>query len=126
MPLLEIRLNRYVPRILLVLRLLIVAAFVFYAFDTLQVLSAGSWMASQLGLRFAGMVFSVAVILLLAFVIWLAMTSWVDYRLNPTYGAPTAREQTLLTLLRNAATIAILLLTLMFVAVARSASISGR
>jgi moderate conductance mechanosensitive channel len=54
-------------------------------------------------------------ILAAAFVLWLTLTSWVEYRLNPDFGkVPTAREQTLLTLLRNAATIALAVITLMF------------
>lgn len=41
---------------------------------------------------------------------------WVDYRLNSEIGsAPTSREITLLTLLRNAATIALMVIILMFV-----------
>jgi small-conductance mechanosensitive channel len=40
----------------------------------------------------------------------------VDYRLNPEFGSvATSRERTLLTLLRNAATIALVIITLMFV-----------
>ena len=59
---------------------------------------------------------SVSAVLLVAFGLWLALTSWVDYRLNPEFGSvATAREQTLLTLLRNAATIALIIITLMFV-----------
>ncbi len=39
----------------------------------------------------------------------------MDFRLNPEYGSvPTSRETTLLTLLRNAATIALVIITLMF------------
>jgi len=54
-------------------------------------------------------------ILSAAFMLWLATTSFVDYRLNPEYGAvPTSRETTLLSLFRNAATIAIIIITLMF------------
>ena len=115
-PLLERRLNRFVPQALLVLRLVIVAAVAVYALDVIGILSARGWLESQVGLRLTGVVISVALMLLVAFLIWLALTSWVDYRLNPDFGqVPTAREQTLLTLLRNAATIALVILTLMFV-----------
>ncbi|MGR3698607.1 MAG: mechanosensitive ion channel domain-containing protein, partial [Roseovarius sp.] len=68
------------------------------------------------GLRLTGMILSVSLVLLVAFCLWLALTSWVDYRLNPEFGkVATAREETLLTLLRNAATIALVVITLMFV-----------
>ncbi|MEM6465633.1 MAG: mechanosensitive ion channel domain-containing protein, partial [Pseudomonadota bacterium] len=47
---------------------------------------------------------------------WLALTSWVDFRLNPNFGGvPSAREITLLSLLRNAATIALVIITSMVV-----------
>ena len=73
------------------------------------------WMESQLGYRVTSSLISLAGILLVAYGVWLAMTSWVDYRLNPDYGnIATARETTLLTLLRNAGTIAIFILALMF------------
>lgn len=56
-----------------------------------------------------------ALILLVAGLIWLALNSWIDYRLSPDIGAvPTSREKTLLSLLRNAATILLIILTLMF------------
>ena len=59
---------------------------------------------------------SAALILLLSFAVWLALTSWVDYRLNPEWGSvPTSRESTLLGLLRNAVTVALVVVTLMFV-----------
>ncbi len=48
--------------------------------------------------------------------IYLAVTSWVEYRLNPSYGrAPTARETTLLSLLRNAFTIVLGVIVFMLV-----------
>ncbi|MBM9593836.1 mechanosensitive ion channel domain-containing protein [Roseitranquillus sediminis] len=116
LPLLQRRLNRFVPQALLALRLVILIALVFYTMDVVGLFDAGGWLESDFGLRFTGTIVSVAVMLLVGFLIWIAMTSWVDYRLNPDFGdVPTAREQTLLSLLRNAATIALLILTLMFV-----------
>jgi small conductance mechanosensitive channel len=58
----------------------------------------------------------VSLVLLLAFADWLELSSWVENRLNPQRGSvPSARESTLLTLLRNAATVALVVITLMFV-----------
>ncbi len=116
LPLLEGRLNRFVPRALFVVRLLIVAFVVLFALDAISIVSLREWMVSQVGLQLTGTVFSVVLILLVAFALWLALTSYVDYRLNPEYGqVASARENTLLTLGRNAATIALLIITLMFV-----------
>jgi small-conductance mechanosensitive channel len=115
-PLLQGRLNAFVPKVLFVLRGVIFAAVVLLAFNAIGLVDLRGWMVSQFGLRLTGMILSVSLVLLVAFGLWLALTSWVDYRLNPEFGkVATAREQTLLTLLRNAATIALVVVTMMFV-----------
>ncbi|MHA6324774.1 mechanosensitive ion channel domain-containing protein [Roseivivax sp. CAU 1753] len=114
-PLLETRLNRIVPKILIGLRFVIAIAVIAYAVDTIRLIDIGGWMSSDLGIDASGRVVSVAIILLVAALIWLAMNSWVDFRLSPEIGkVPTSREKTLLSLMRNAATIALIVLTLMF------------
>lgn len=115
-PLLQGRLNAFVPKLLTVLRALIFVVVVLLATNAIGLIDLRAWMVSQFGLRLTGMIVSVSAVLLVAFGIWLALTSWVDYRLNPEFGkVATAREQTLLTLLRNAATIALIIITMMFV-----------
>ena len=114
-PLLERRLNGFVPHALLVIRFVIVGGLLLFALDVLGVIRLRGWLESQFGLQLTATAIGVALTLLVAAGIWLAMTSWVDYRLNPDCGkAPTARETTLLTLLRNAATIVIVTLAVMF------------
>ncbi|WP_102108716.1 mechanosensitive ion channel domain-containing protein [Oceaniglobus roseus] len=116
LPLLERRINAFVPRAFGVLRLVLLVCLLFFTLDVLGVVDLRGWMNSEFGLAFTGRAVSVALILVVAFAIWLALSSFVDYRLNPEYGSvPTSRETTLLTLLRNAATIALVILTLMFV-----------
>ena len=115
LPLLQPRLNSVVPKVLIGVRYVILLIVLMFAVDTINLLPVRSWMESRIGLQLTGTIFSVALILLIAYAVWLALTSWVDYRLNPNYGAvPTARETTLLTLLRNAATVTLIILTLMF------------
>ena len=115
-PLLQGRVNAFLPKVLFALRAVIFAGVVLLAFNAIGVIDLRSWMVSQFGLRLTGMILSVSLVLLVAFCLWLALTSWVDYRLNPEFGkVATAREETLLTLLRNAATIALVVITLMFV-----------
>jgi small conductance mechanosensitive channel len=59
---------------------------------------------------------SVALILLMASVIYLAVQSWIEYRLNPLVGATmTARTRTLLALFRNAFTVVLAVLVFMLV-----------
>jgi len=115
LPLLQPRLNRFVPRILLLMRYFVGLLVVLFIFDTIGLIRLRGWMESQFGLTLTGIVISVFFVLLVAYAIWLAMTSWVDFRLNPDFGSiPTSRETTLLSLLRNAATIVIIVLTVMF------------
>jgi small-conductance mechanosensitive channel len=83
--------------------------------DVAGLFDAGGWLSSPRGLAAIGTLVSVVAIVGVAFALWLALTSWVEYRLNPDFGSvPTAREHTLLTLLRNALTIVLLVITLMF------------
>ncbi|WP_323768553.1 mechanosensitive ion channel domain-containing protein [Marinovum sp.] len=115
LPLLEPRLNAFVPKLLIALRLLVALAVVLYMLDVIGLLALGGWFASPIGLEVSGRVVSVALILLVAGLIWLAVNSWIDFRLNPEVGkVPSARETTLLSLMRNAFTIALLIFTLMF------------
>ncbi len=115
LPLLEPRLNAIVPKMLIALRLLISLAVVIFTLDVIGVFDLGAWFASPFGLEASGRVVSVTLILLVAATIWLAVNSWIDFRLNPDVGTiPNARETTLLSLLRNAFAIALLIFTLMF------------
>ncbi|WP_422072196.1 mechanosensitive ion channel domain-containing protein [Tranquillimonas rosea] len=116
LPLLEKRLNQFVPKTLTVVRVLILIVGLAVICDVVGLLDFSAWLDGDVGARVLQALFSVAGILIVAFALWLALTSWVDYRLNAEYGrVPTPREQTLLTLLKNAATIALIILTLMFV-----------
>jgi small-conductance mechanosensitive channel len=97
-------------------RLVIIVAILAVSLQLIGFLNLEAWLNSQFGVQFTGTLVSVFLILLMAFAIWLALSSWVDYRLNPDYGSvPTARERTLLTLLKNAASIILFVITAMFV-----------
>ena len=115
LPLFEMRLNSFVPRVLFVLRLALLIVVGFFALGAVGLIQAGAWLESDLGIRITSTAVSLAAIFLVAGIIWLAMNAWIDYRLNPEYGSvPSARETTLLSLLRNGATIALLVFTAMF------------
>ena len=73
------------------------------------------WLASEVGIDLVARLLSAALVVLVALGLWLGVSSFVEYRLNPEVGRPpTARETTLLTLLRNAVTIVLAIITLMF------------
>ena len=116
LPLLQRRLNTMLPRILFALRTLLIAVVVAVSLDLIGLLDFKGWLSTpRAGQLIAGGV-SAFFIVLVAFFVWLALASWVEYRLNPFVGKPpTARETTLLTLLRNAAAIGLIILTLMLV-----------
>jgi len=116
LPLLERRINAFVPKALIVLRLVIGLAVVAFVVHTVDLVDVRAWLESRVGVELTGILLSILLVLAVSWAVWLAFSSWIDYRLNPEIGSvPTVREQTLLTLLRNAATIALVIITFMFI-----------
>ncbi len=116
LPLLEQRLNAFVPNMLQVVRLVVLAAILFAIAQAWQIADVAGWLAAEAGQRTIAMVVSIVLILAIGGMIYLAVSSWVEYRLNPNYGTvPTARERTLLSLFRNAITTVLAVLVFMLV-----------
>ncbi|WP_454854683.1 mechanosensitive ion channel domain-containing protein [Rhizobium binxianense] len=114
LPALEGRLQAFVPRVMQVVRIVVAAVVLITIMQAWAMIDFPSWVASAAGQRVIGSALAAAIILLLGFIVYLAMSSWVEYRLNPDYGSiPTSREKTLLSLFRNAFTIAIVVLVAM-------------
>ena len=115
-PLLEARLNAYVPTALKVARFAILAAVLAVVADAWTPFDLGAWVASESGARLLGRALSVALIIVLALFAWLVIASWIEFRLNPQAGAaPNPRARTLLTIFRNAVAIALVVVTSMVV-----------
>jgi len=113
--LLESRINFFVPRTLVILRWVLFFAVLAFVVHVVGLIDIRDWLISSVGVKATAVILSVAFILVAAFLGWLALTSWVDYRLASMNGRRvTARETTLLTLLRNAGSIAILVVAVMF------------
>jgi small conductance mechanosensitive channel len=111
LPLLEERINQLRPAFLTVLRIVIVIGLVVAVLEILGISAIGGVISGDRASVFAGQLLSVLLIATCFAVVWLAFTSWVDYRLNPFVGSvPTPREITLLSLLKNAVTVAVILL----------------
>ncbi|GEK46467.1 mechanosensitive channel protein [Bisbaumannia pacifica] len=117
LPLLETRLNAYVPNALRVIRVVILVAVVLLVLNAWGAFDLAAWYASEAGSALVGRLVSVALILVVAAGLWLTLASLIEHRLNPETGSgePSARAKTLLTLFRNALAIAMLTLTLMIV-----------
>ncbi|MCC5988875.1 MAG: mechanosensitive ion channel [Pararhodobacter sp.] len=114
MPLLEERLNAFVPTILKALRVLVALGVLIAIGQAWQVMDFLGLLATEAGRDVSGRVISAALVVLIAMAVWLGLSSFIEYRLNPEVGrVPTARERTLLALFRNAFTIALIIMAAM-------------
>ncbi|TDB03250.1 mechanosensitive ion channel domain-containing protein [Halomonas marinisediminis] len=117
LPLLEPRLNSYVPNALRVIRTVIVVLIIMVVLNAWGAFDLAAWYASEVGRNLVGKLVSVATILAIALMVWLALASLIEHKLNPDTGGgmPSARAQTLLSLFRNALAIALVTMTAMIV-----------
>jgi len=116
LPLLEQRLNAFVPNVLRVIRIVLVLGVVIAVAQIWLVADVLGWVSSDVGQRVVTSILSAAIILIVGSLIYLVVQSWVEYRLDPPKGAkPSPRERTLLSLFRNAFTIALGVLVCMLV-----------
>lgn len=113
LPLLEHRLNSYVPNALRVLRTIILIAVIMVVLDAWGVFNMAGWYASERGALIIDRIISIALILIISLGIWLALASLIEHKLNPETGGgePSARAKTLLSLFRNALAIAMVTIT---------------
>ncbi|MGO2131974.1 MAG: mechanosensitive ion channel domain-containing protein [Halomonas sp.] len=117
LPLLEPRLNSYVPTGLRIARILILIVVFLLVLDAWTPFSLSDWYASEAGSKLTGKLTSLITILVVAACLWIGLASLIEDKLNPDAGheIPSARAQTLLTLFRNALAIALLTMTAMIV-----------
>lgn len=117
LPLLEKRLNSYVPNALRVLRTIILIVVIMMVLNAWGAFNLAAWYASERGANLVGNLTSVAVILIVALAVWLGLASLIEHKLNPEtgHGEPSARAKTLLSLFRNALAIAMVTITGMIV-----------
>ena len=116
LPLLESRLNAFVPAVLRVVRFVVSTAVAVTLIDVWRIADVSAWLRSGSGQRVIASLVSAALVLLIAGVVYLVVQSWIEYRLNPNLGRfVSARERTLLNLLRNAFTIVLGVIVVMLV-----------
>ncbi|MGS2745079.1 mechanosensitive channel protein [Halomonas sp. LS-001] len=115
LPLLEKRLNSYVPNALRVLRTIIAIGVIMVVLDAWGAFDLPNWYASESGANLVSKLINVAFILILAVAAWLGLASLIEHKLNPDTGSgePSARAKTLLSLFRNALAIAMVTITSM-------------
>jgi small conductance mechanosensitive channel len=114
LPLLEARLNAFIPNVLRVVRVVVTVAVLVTIAQAWHIADVAGWLSSDRGQRVVASLVSVALILLIGGVVYVAVQSWIEYRLNSGTTA-TPRERTLLALFRNAFTIVIGVLVSMLV-----------
>lgn len=117
LPLLEARLNSYIPTFLKIIRAIILIAVVMYILDAWGAFDLATWYATEAGANTVATVIHVMLILVVAAIVWIGLASLIENFLNPDTGggAPTARAKTLMSLFRNALAITLIIMTLMIV-----------
>lgn len=114
LPLLELRLNSYVPATLKGLRFITLVLVLLFVLDAWRAFDLSAWVMSEPGRAAISVVIHVAIILLFAALAWTITASIIESRLSGTgTRAPSAREKTLLSLFRNAALIVIVTMTIL-------------
>lgn len=114
LPALQSRLNAFVPRLLKFIRFAVFLMTVLLLLEIWGLLTVAEWLVSEAGVQLLSSYGSAFLVLLVAFMIWLAVMSWVDLRLQSRSGyIVTARERTLFQLFRNASTVVIVVMALL-------------
>lgn len=115
-PELQRQINAVVPVVLKVVRFIVIAIVVLVCLHGLGFFNFVDFLESEFGARVAGSTVTILMILAVAIIAWIALNAWVDGQVNPELApAATSRKRTLFSLMRNALTIAIIVITLMFV-----------
>lgn len=116
LPLLERRVNSFIPNALTIIRVLVVIVVLAVIMEAWSLFDLTGWAATDVGQGIVGGTIGAGTVIMLGFAAFLGVSSWIEYRLNPNFGTvPTARERTLLSLFRNAFTILLLAMIFMLV-----------
>jgi len=117
LPMLEARINSYVPPALKGFHLINMMVVVLVVLDAWRAFNLSYWIASDRGSAVIIATVHVAIILVIAALIWTTIASIIEHRLSPIslHAQPSEREKTLLSLFRNAALVVIVTLTILVV-----------
>lgn len=117
-PMLERRINSYIPNGLKILRVIVVLAVTLLLFDAWHLINLYQWAGSENGEKIIGGLVHILLIVVIAVFSWTLMASIIEHRLTLELSngiRPSARERTLLTLFRNVLAIVISTITIMIV-----------
>jgi len=115
LPMLEVRVNAYVPILLRSCRMLVILCVALIVLDAWHVFDLTGWLSSKAGTHMLAVTVQILIVLLIALLAWTLVASLIEHRLgsNDPNNAPSARERTLLALLRNALMVLIVATTAM-------------
>lgn len=117
-PLLEKRINSYIPSGLKILRVLVVLAVTFSLLNAWHIFNIERWIITDAGIKVIDGIGHILFILVIAIVSWTLLASIIEHRLVQEFSSgerPSARERTLLTLFRNVLAIVICTITIMII-----------
>ncbi|MCK8515119.1 mechanosensitive ion channel [Methylonatrum kenyense] len=114
-PMLEARLNSYIPKAVKAVQVLVLVTVFAVVLDAWGIFNLATWLVSDAGLTAIARIITVGLVIAVATLIWIGVASWIEHRLNPETGGgePTSREKTLLTIFRNAIAIVIITMAVM-------------
>lgn len=116
LPLLERRLNSYVPSGIRLLRGVILVVALLLVLDAWRAFNLSNWLYSPEGRQLIATLVRVVVILLFALGIWTVVASIIESKLNDdASGRTTERQKTLLSLFRSASLVVIVTMTVLVV-----------
>jgi small-conductance mechanosensitive channel len=116
LPLLEARLDAFVPNVMRVVRLFVAVAVILTMLQVWQIADVTGWLASDAGQKTVTSLISAALVILAGSIIYLVVQSWIEYRLSPNAESVAGpRERTLLALFRNAFSIVLFVVMFMLV-----------
>ncbi|MBD8893771.1 mechanosensitive ion channel domain-containing protein [Roseibium litorale] len=111
LPALESRLNTFVPYLLKLFRFLVFVGTLLILADIWGAIGLFEWVNSTTGREILDRYSSALLVVLVSFVVWLAVMSWIDLRLRSHSGyVVTARVRTLFQLFRNAFTVVMIVM----------------
>jgi len=115
-PMLEQRLNTYLPWFLRFIRLLILTTSVGIILFVWRIADLFKWLGSKTGQGFLTTAIDILFLIVSAVLLWLFVASLIEAKLNAERDhMPSARVQTLLSLFRNAVAIALVTITAMMI-----------
>lgn len=116
-PSIERQLNAYIPLLLRVIRFILLITVILSVLSAWNLINLDAWIQSNAGQAFINRWLGAFLILLFSAIIWIVFCGIIEHRLSPDTGSgrPTARAETVLSLIKNAVAILMISVCLMMV-----------